>query len=164
MEATQKNLEKNRLIKEVDKIVVRFSGDSGDGMQLTGMQFTETAAFLGNDLSTFPDYPSEIRAPIGTVAGVSVFQNIGAIRIMGEFQIFGIEALRIGNDNAAAFQFWKINFKRRGVHGYQHIILVAGCINFCAAKMHLEAGDSGHRSYRRPYLGGIIRKSAQVIA
>lgn len=74
MEAIQKNLEKNRLIKEVDKIVVRFSGDSGDGMQLTGMQFTETAAFLGNDLSTFPDYPSEIRAPIGTVAGVSGFQ------------------------------------------------------------------------------------------
>ena len=61
-------------IKETDHIVVRFSGDSGDGMQLTGMQFTDTAAFLGNDLSTFPDYPSEIRAPIGTVAGVSGFQ------------------------------------------------------------------------------------------
>ena len=61
-------------IKEVDKIVVRFSGDSGDGMQLTGMQFTDTAALFGNDLSTFPDYPSEIRAPMGTVAGVSGFQ------------------------------------------------------------------------------------------
>jgi 2-oxoglutarate/2-oxoacid ferredoxin oxidoreductase subunit alpha len=61
-------------IKEVDKIVVRFSGDSGDGMQLTGMQFTDTAALFGNDLSTFPDYPSEIRAPSGTVAGVSGFQ------------------------------------------------------------------------------------------
>lgn len=60
--------------KEVDHIVVRFSGDSGDGMQLTGMQFSDTAALLGNDLSTFPDYPSEIRAPIGTVAGVSGFQ------------------------------------------------------------------------------------------
>lgn len=60
--------------KEVDHIVVRFSGDSGDGMQLTGMQFTDTAALYGNDLSTFPDYPSEIRAPIGTVAGVSGFQ------------------------------------------------------------------------------------------
>ena len=60
--------------KEVDKIVVRFSGDSGDGMQLTGMQFTETAALFGNDLSTFPDYPSEIRAPMGTVAGVSGYQ------------------------------------------------------------------------------------------
>ena len=60
--------------QEVDKIVVRFSGDSGDGMQLTGMQFTDTAALFGNDLSTFPDFPSEIRAPIGTVPGVSGFQ------------------------------------------------------------------------------------------
>jgi 2-oxoglutarate/2-oxoacid ferredoxin oxidoreductase subunit alpha len=67
-------IEKNTLVKEVDKIVIRFSGDSGDGMQLTGMQFTDTAALLGNDLSTFPDYPSEIRAPMGTVAGVSGFQ------------------------------------------------------------------------------------------
>lgn len=60
--------------KEVDQLVIRFSGDSGDGMQLTGMQFTDTAALFGNDLSTFPDYPSEIRAPMGTVAGVSGFQ------------------------------------------------------------------------------------------
>lgn len=60
--------------EELESVVVRFSGDSGDGMQLTGMQFTDTAALLGNDLSTFPDYPSEIRAPIGTVAGVSGFQ------------------------------------------------------------------------------------------
>ena len=65
---------KNTRVQEVERIVVRFSGDSGDGMQLTGMQFTDTAALLGNDLSTFPDYPSEIRAPIGTVAGVSGFQ------------------------------------------------------------------------------------------
>ncbi len=61
-------------IKEAERVVVRFSGDSGDGMQLTGMQFSDTAALLGNDISTFPDYPSEIRAPIGTVAGVSGFQ------------------------------------------------------------------------------------------
>lgn len=67
-------IEKRTAKKQVDKIVIRFSGDSGDGMQLTGMQFTDTAALLGNDLSTFPDYPSEIRAPIGTIAGVSGFQ------------------------------------------------------------------------------------------
>ncbi|MGE5519665.1 MAG: 2-oxoacid:acceptor oxidoreductase subunit alpha [Candidatus Dadabacteria bacterium] len=73
METVDKN-EKSTAVREVDKIVIRFSGDSGDGMQLTGMQFTDTAALLGNDLSTFPDYPSEIRAPIGTVAGVSGFQ------------------------------------------------------------------------------------------
>ena len=67
---------------EVDKIVIRFSGDSGDGMQLTGMQFTDTAALLGNDLNTFPDYPSEIRAPIGTIAGVSGFQvHLGSTEI-----------------------------------------------------------------------------------
>jgi 2-oxoglutarate ferredoxin oxidoreductase subunit alpha len=60
--------------KETDSVVVRFSGDSGDGMQLTGMQFTDTAAFLGQDISTFPEYPAEIRAPIGTIAGVSGFQ------------------------------------------------------------------------------------------
>jgi 2-oxoglutarate ferredoxin oxidoreductase subunit alpha len=73
---------KTATVKEVDRIVVRFSGDSGDGMQLTGMQFTDTAALLGNDLSTFPDYPSEIRAPIGTIAGVSGFQvHLGSTEI-----------------------------------------------------------------------------------
>src|ERR1041384_7414635 len=62
------------LTKEADSVVVRFSGDSGDGMQLTGMQFTDTAALLGQDISTFPEYPAEIRAPAGTLAGVSGFQ------------------------------------------------------------------------------------------
>ncbi len=61
-------------VRDVDSIVIRFSGDSGDGMQLTGMQFTDTAALLGNDLSTFPEFPAEIRAPAGTIAGVSGFQ------------------------------------------------------------------------------------------
>jgi 2-oxoglutarate ferredoxin oxidoreductase subunit alpha len=57
-----------------DDAVVRFAGDSGDGMQLTGSQFTTTSALLGNDLSTLPDFPAEIRAPAGTLAGVSAFQ------------------------------------------------------------------------------------------
>src|SRR5258706_7215903 len=57
-----------------ESIVVRFSGDSGDGMQLTGMQFTDTSALLGQDISTFPEFPAEIRAPAGTLAGVSGFQ------------------------------------------------------------------------------------------
>src|SRR5690606_20537829 len=74
MEAPVKQIEKKTSKIEADKIVIRFSGDSGDGMQLTGMQFTDTAALLGNDLNTFPDYPSEIGAPMGTVAGVSGFQ------------------------------------------------------------------------------------------
>jgi 2-oxoglutarate ferredoxin oxidoreductase subunit alpha len=61
-------------IKTLDDVTIRFAGDSGDGMQLTGTQFTNTAAVLGNDLSTLPDYPAEIRAPAGTTYGVSGFQ------------------------------------------------------------------------------------------
>ena len=60
--------------KQLDKVVVRFAGDSGDGMQLTGMQFSDTTALVGNDLSTFPSFPAEIRAPAGTLPGVSGFQ------------------------------------------------------------------------------------------
>lgn len=63
----------------LENVVIRFSGDSGDGMQLTGEQFSNTSAVMGNDISTFPDYPSEIRAPQGTIAGVSGFQvHIGS--------------------------------------------------------------------------------------
>ncbi|MEN8192992.1 MAG: 2-oxoacid:acceptor oxidoreductase subunit alpha [Bacteroidota bacterium] len=65
---------KTKEIKELTDVCVMFAGDSGDGMQLTGTQFSDTTAFVGNDLSTLPDYPSEIRAPIGTTYGVSGFQ------------------------------------------------------------------------------------------
>lgn len=66
----------------LDKVVIRFAGDSGDGMQLTGSQFMATAAVLGNDLATYPDFPAEIRAPKGTLEGVSGFQvQIGQIEI-----------------------------------------------------------------------------------
>ena len=58
----------------LDRVVIRFAGDSGDGMQLAGDRFTTTSALLGNDLATFPDFPAEIRAPAGTLAGVSAFQ------------------------------------------------------------------------------------------
>ncbi|MCC6554717.1 MAG: 2-oxoacid:acceptor oxidoreductase subunit alpha [Polyangiaceae bacterium] len=60
--------------EELDSVVIRFAGDSGDGMQLTGSQFTQATALRGNDLATFPDYPAEIRAPAGTTFGVSAFQ------------------------------------------------------------------------------------------
>jgi 2-oxoglutarate ferredoxin oxidoreductase subunit alpha len=60
--------------RELDRVVVRFAGDSGDGMQLVGDRFTELSALFGNDLATLPNYPAEIRAPAGTVAGVSSFQ------------------------------------------------------------------------------------------
>ena len=58
----------------LEAAVIRFAGDSGDGMQLTGNQFTDTAALFGNDLATLPDFPAEIRAPAGTLPGVSGFQ------------------------------------------------------------------------------------------
>lgn len=65
---------KKSQVIEREEVVIRFSGDSGDGMQLTGTLFSDTAALFGNDLSTFPDYPAEIRAPNGSVGGVSGFQ------------------------------------------------------------------------------------------
>jgi len=70
------------VVKELERVVVRFSGDSGDGMQLAGNIFSNLSAVLGNDISTFPDYPAEIRAPQGTISGVSGFQvHIGAKKV-----------------------------------------------------------------------------------
>ena len=72
----------SHIVEEIDQVVIKFAGDSGDGMQLTGTQFSNTAAFIGNDLATFPDFPAEIRAPQGTVAGVSGFKiQFGSNRI-----------------------------------------------------------------------------------
>ncbi len=65
---------KEKEIQNIDELTVRFAGDSGDGMQLTGSQFSNTTAVVGNDLNTLPDYPAEIRAPAGTLYGVSGFQ------------------------------------------------------------------------------------------
>ena len=70
--ATIETLPRKR--ETLEQAVIRFAGDSGDGMQITGSQFTNTAAMLGNDLATFPDFPAEIRAPAGTLPGVSGFQ------------------------------------------------------------------------------------------
>src|SRR5215813_10408715 len=61
-------------VEQLDHVIVRFAGDSGDGMQLTGDRFTSETAVLGNDLATFPDFPAEIRAPAGSLPGVSGFQ------------------------------------------------------------------------------------------
>ena len=65
---------RDRPVVDLDRAVIRFAGDSGDGMQLTGDRFTTSSALFGNDLSTLPDFPAEIRAPAGTLAGVSAFQ------------------------------------------------------------------------------------------
>ena len=63
-----------KTFKTIDEAVIRFAGDSGDGMQLVGTRFTDTSALFGNDLATLPAFPAEIRAPQGTIAGVSSFQ------------------------------------------------------------------------------------------
>jgi len=69
-------------LKELEGVVIRFVGDSGDGMQLTGSQFTDTSAMFGNDVATFPNYPAEIRAPQGSLYGVSGFQvHIGSVEV-----------------------------------------------------------------------------------
>ncbi len=69
--------------QEIKEVVIRFSGDSGDGMQLSGMLFNDTSALEGNSTSTFPDFPSEIRAPQGTIAGVSGFQvHLGSVPVL----------------------------------------------------------------------------------
>src|SRR5262245_64544697 len=71
MATTEAPVRKREILEQA---VIRFCGDSGDGMQITGSQFTNTAALFGNDLATFPDFPAEIRAPAGTLPGVSGFQ------------------------------------------------------------------------------------------
>ncbi len=63
-----------KIVQQLDRVIIRFAGDSGDGMQLTGDRFTTETASFGNDLSTLPDFPAEIRAPAGTLPGVSAFQ------------------------------------------------------------------------------------------
>src|SRR5215203_6970486 len=65
---------RERDVEELETVTIRFAGDSGDGMQLTGTQFTNTSAIFGNDISTLPDFPAEIRAPAGSLPGVSGFQ------------------------------------------------------------------------------------------
>src|SRR5918992_3750271 len=80
MAAPVRGAEKRR--RELERAVVRFAGDSGDGMQLTGEQFTTEAAWAGNDIATLPNFPAEIRAPAGTLFGVSSFQlQFGSQRV-----------------------------------------------------------------------------------
>jgi 2-oxoglutarate/2-oxoacid ferredoxin oxidoreductase subunit alpha len=67
-------IERGSVPESIDRVIIRFAGDSGDGMQLTGDRFTSASAMFGNDLATLPDFPAEIRAPAGTLAGVSAFQ------------------------------------------------------------------------------------------
>src|SRR5689334_21403841 len=73
-DAAVSHVSPHKRLRQVPSVTIRFAGDSGDGMQLAGTQFTDTRALVGNDISTLPDFPAEIRAPAGTLAGVSGFQ------------------------------------------------------------------------------------------
>lgn len=98
--------------RTTDNVVIRFSGDSGDGMQLTGTLFSNLSAILGNEISTFPDYPAEIRAPQGTIGGVSGFQvHIGS----GKVYTPGDEANVLIAMNPAALKVNATNLKKGGV-------------------------------------------------
>lgn len=97
--------------QELEDVIILFAGDSGDGIQLTGSQFTNTTALFGNDLNTFPDFPAEIRAPVGTVAGVSGFQiHYGSTEIFSAGDAADVLVVM----NAAAL---KKNIKRLKKHG-----------------------------------------------
>src|SRR6476620_9249096 len=96
----------------LDSVIIKFAGDSGDGMQLTGTQFTNTAALFGNDLSTFPDFPAEIRAPQGTLAGVSGYQlHFGSVEIYTPGDFCDVLVVM----NAAALKANIRNLKKSGI-------------------------------------------------
>jgi len=118
----------------VDEVVVLFAGDSGDGMQLTGNQFTNTSAVFGNDVSTFPNFPAEIRAPQGTVNGVSGFQvKFGSHRLYTP----GDEADVLVAMNAAALMANLHKLKKGGV-------LIANLDGFDAKNLKLAGCEAGN--------------------
>lgn len=118
--------------KSVEEVTIRFAGDSGDGMQLTGTQFTNTTALLGNDLSTLPDYPAEIRAPAGTLFGVSGFQiHFGSNEIMTP----GDDCDVLVAMNPAALKVSLRNLRDGG-------IVIANAGNFNEKNLKLAAYDS----------------------
>ena len=99
-------------INESEEVVVLFAGDSGDGIQLTGGQFTETVEFFGNDISTFPNYPADIRAPIGTTSGVSGFQlKFGSVEVFTPGDQYDVLVVM----NAASLKVSLNNLKKGGV-------------------------------------------------
>ena len=98
-------------VKTLDKVVIRFSGDSGDGMQLVGNIFTNVSAGLGNQVSTFPDYPAEVRAPQGSLGGVSGFQ----VSVGNEVHTPGDRCDVLVAMNPAALKKNRYNVKRGGV-------------------------------------------------
>ena len=98
--------------QQVKEVVILFAGDSGDGIQLTGGQFSETVGLQGADTSTFPNYPAEIRAPRGTLAGVSGFQlKFGSTEVFTPGDLYDVLVVM----NAAALKANLPNLKKGGV-------------------------------------------------
>lgn len=100
------------IITKSEEVVILFAGDSGDGIQLTGGQFTETVELFGNDISTFPNYPADIRAPIGTLSGVSGFQlKFGSVEVFTPGDLYDVLVVM----NAAALKVNLPNLKPGGI-------------------------------------------------
>ena len=116
----------------LEQVVIKFAGDSGDGMQLTGTQFTNTAALFGNDLGTFPDFPAEIRAPQGTTAGVSGYQlHFGSTEIYTPGDMCDVLVVM----NAAALKMNLKQLKRGG-------IIIANIAGFDIKNLRLAGVES----------------------
>ncbi len=132
----------NLKVKELDNVVVLFAGDSGDGMQLTGTLFSNISAIIGNEISTFPDYPAEIRAPQGTLSGVSGFQvHIGSSKVYTP----GDEADVFVAMNPAALKTYISKIKRGGAIIYDEDSFKKSDLNragFTTENPFLELGVS----------------------
>ncbi len=117
----------------LENVIIKFAGDSGDGMQLTGTQFTNTAALFGNDLSTFPDFPAEIRAPQGTLAGVSGYQlHFGSVEIFTPGDLCDVLVVM----NVAALKSNLLHLKKSG-------IIIANTDGFDAKNLRLAGVSDG---------------------
>lgn len=128
----------------LDNVTIKFAGDSGDGMQLTGTQFTNTAALFGNDLSTFPDFPAEIRAPQGTLAGVSGYQlHFGSVEIFTPGDRCDVLVVM----NAAALKANLANLKKGG-------IIIANTDGFDAKNLRLAGIPEGKNALEDGSLEG----------
>ncbi len=131
-------------IEIVEEVIIKFAGDSGDGIQLTGTQFTNNTALLGNDLSTFPDFPAEIRAPLGTLAGVSGFQlRFSSNEIFTPGDEFDVLVVM----NAAAL---KVNLNQLKKGG----IIVANESGFDAKNLRLANYEEGDNPLTNDSLSG----------
>jgi len=136
----------------VESVVIRFAGDSGDGMQLTGSQFTNATALLGNDLATFPDFPAEIRAPQGTLAGVSGFQiHFGSTRIHTPGDRCDVLVVM----NVAALKANLRNLKKGGV-------IIANTDGFDAKNMRLANVPEGENPLENGSLADYDVKTIDV--